>query len=293
MLSSSPNLTSVELPPSLQDVLKESQIWSNLQCFCSMGGQFWRNPLTPETPTDIILSKCLSIEKIVLSLIPWPNINTATISYVKLRYAVLRGEIQFMVRLRAPLLTFLSLYELPSYDGQQSESLHIELPSLKILSVDTANPSWIYRSNLPSLVSLSMNLTRGGYLSTHFFVPNGLPTVLDVKIEYLASDLAIIWALESFQNAETVKIVPVGQQLTLGRLTSQTLVRRLFSPEPFTLVPKAWYIQLGNAQTKVEGSMSVLEPLLRALVEDRKERGTPLQSINAHWAGLTSVVEYA
>ncbi|KAG8774285.1 hypothetical protein FRC15_001439 [Serendipita sp. 397] len=297
ILSSSPRLASVEIPPSLQDMLKGSQIWGNMKCFYSIEEQISRTSIARGTLIDIILPRCRSIEETVLSSTPWPNVKTTMVSYFKLSYAVLRCELQFMAQLRAPLLTFLSLYELPRSDGQRSDSVQLDMPSLETLSVDTANPSWIYRSKLPRLVSLTMKLTRPDiYLSTYFFIPNGLPTVLNVEIEYLERDLAIISALRSVPNAQTVKIIPISaisRKVTLGHPTNQTLVRHLYAPEPLILVPRGRSIQLGNAQTKFRGSKEALEPLLKALVETRKARGTPLKSVIAHWADLTTAAEYA
>ncbi|KAG8813981.1 hypothetical protein FRC18_002206 [Serendipita sp. 400] len=83
MLSLSRELTSVELPLSLQYALKESQIWGNLRHFCSGHGQIWKISPLPES-SNLILSKCRLIEEIVITLPTWPNANTMTLNYVKL-----------------------------------------------------------------------------------------------------------------------------------------------------------------------------------------------------------------
>ncbi|KAG8828112.1 hypothetical protein FRC19_009196 [Serendipita sp. 401] len=288
MLSLSRELTSVELPLSLQYALKESQIWGNLRHFCSGQGQIWKISPLPES-SNLILSKCRLIEEIVITLPTWPNANTMTLNYVKLRYAVLRCEIQFLARLHAPLLTYLSLCELPADDGRHSESIQLDLPSLETLLVDTRDPRWIYRSHLPSLVSLTMTLSLlSAYPPIPLFIPDGLPGVLNVTIKDFKSGLVIIPALESVPNAQTIKIIPSGC-MTLHRLLSQEL-QRFLAPESSTLVSGAQSIQLGDAQAKIGCPREVLEPLL---IKTRRRRGLHLQSFTVHWEGLPSAVEYA
>ncbi|KAG8828113.1 hypothetical protein FRC19_009197 [Serendipita sp. 401] len=291
MLSSSHELTSVELPLSLQDELRESRIWDSLRHFYLTQEQFGEISLSPKSSINIILSKCRSIENIVLSPTPWPSANTTPSNYARLRYAVLHSEIRFLARLHAPWLTFLSLYDMTVGGSQLTESIRLELPSLKTLLADTPDPGWIYKSQFPRLASLTITLTRlSTYPSILRFIPSGLPGVLDVTIKGFDVHPVISLVLQSVPNAQTIKIIPCNRNEGLLPILGLEL-KLFFAPESSILAPKAQSIQLGNAQAKIGYPRRAIEPLI---IETRKRRGPFLQSLTVHWEGpLPSEVEYA
>ncbi|KAG8842250.1 hypothetical protein FRC20_004559 [Serendipita sp. 405] len=116
MLSLSRELTSVELPLSLQYALKESQIWGNLRHFCSGQGQIWKISPLPES-SNLILSKCRLIEEIVITLPTWPNANTMTLNYVKLsrRWSTFREYSARSTQLRNALGGYPRPERIPTY----------------------------------------------------------------------------------------------------------------------------------------------------------------------------------
>ncbi|KAG8797380.1 hypothetical protein FRC18_008972 [Serendipita sp. 400] len=242
MLSSSQELTSVELPLPLQDELRESRIWDSLRHFYLTQEQFGEISISPKSSINIILSKCCSIENIVLSPTPWPSANTTTSTYARLR-------------------------------------IQLELPSLKTLLADTPDPGWIYKSQLPRLASLTITLTRlSTYPSVLRFIPSGLPGVLDVTIKGFDVHPVISLVLQSVPNAQTVKIIPCNRPEGLLPILGLEL-KHFFAPESSILAPKAQSIQFGNAQAKIGYPRQAIEPLI---IETRKRRGPFLQSLTVH-----------
>ncbi|KAG8806222.1 hypothetical protein FRC17_005118 [Serendipita sp. 399] len=298
MISSSHGLRSLDVSAYLLDKTKHSgiwdpDVWGKLHHLRVNASGWTRVGLRS---LDIIVPWSRSIKELVITDILWPIVETPDrITFPNLRQAKLWSTSKGLALIHAPLLESLEVRLLSvNADG---DNHRLDMPALRTITVSGNVQRWIYKSNLPNLHSLTV-LKQDFYNenstpTSEVFVPGGLPSVQEATFKGSCGGGFQIAALESVPNAQRITIIqtPFVQPPATPQL-SRSLVWRLSAKGSSLLSPHARRIQLGEPQFGFQAPDDALDRLLDKIVEVRRQRGCPLESLSVYWHRFLGPSEY-
>ncbi|KAG8832502.1 hypothetical protein FRC17_001226 [Serendipita sp. 399] len=301
LLSQSPKLLSIEVSYAVLSSLSDFDIWGNIRSL-TVNYSYTDTSDSDITALDTVIPRCRSLESFKVDAYEiWPKESTSPTTCKRLLSLALNCDIEHLHLIQATTLTWLDITE-PEKDGYSEPYINNDMrfPRLETLLVESMDPSWIYKLELPRLRSLSINLVGNNYPNEQiyqgitqyidYFPANALPTVQDAQFIGHGSGDFFFAAVRSVPNANRITIV---QESLIGPAFWCKFVQTMDPQHSEVICPTASVIQLGRQRHEVKATKLYLEPSLRELVVARQDHTTPLHSLKVYWAEEKEYIQYA
>ncbi|KAG8832591.1 hypothetical protein FRC17_001051 [Serendipita sp. 399] len=170
LLSQSPKLLSVEVSYAVLSSLSDFDIWSNIRSLI-VNYSYTATSDSDIAALDTVIPRCRSLESFKVDAYEiWPKQSTSPTTCRRLLSLALNCDIEHLHLIQAATLTWLDITE-PEKDGYSEPCINNDMrfPQLETLLVESMDPSWIYKLELPRLRSLSINLIRNDYLNEQIY----------------------------------------------------------------------------------------------------------------------------